>query len=155
MTTPMTDNLPQANLPDPARIEVQFTPFGPQTGDATILNNEAVPGSFKGVRLQNAGGDLYKLLVGVGDQWIISNPIHFADSKPEWLTIDIARTEVRIQANGAMLETMHLPAPMADGPGPITIGSWINGACRFNGTIQFFQITDLGKALGKPVTAHP
>jgi hypothetical protein len=34
---------------------------------------------------------------------------------------------------------------MADAPGPVTIGSWIGGACRFSGTIQFFQIVDLGK----------
>ena len=148
ITTPVMDNLPAVKLPEHALVEVQFTPFGRQTGDATILNNEAAPRSFRGFRLQNIGGDNYRLLLGQGDRWVTSKPLLFADSKPVWLSIEIAGTEVRIQANGAVVDTMHLPAAMADAPGPVTIGSWINGGCRFSGTIQFVQIVDLGKAPG-------
>lgn len=145
ITTPIMDNQPPVNLPQHALIEVQFTPFGRQTPDATILNNEAVPRSFHGFRFQNIGGDLYRLLVGMGDRWVASQPIPLADSKPVWLSLEFVGTEVHIQVNGAAVDTLHLPARMADAPGPITIGSWINGACRFNGTIQFFQIVDLDK----------
>jgi hypothetical protein len=150
ITTPVMDNLPPLNLPQHALVEVQFTPFGRQTANSTILNNEAVPRSFRGFRFQNIGGDLYRLLLGVGDRWVVSNPIPLGEGKPVWLSIELAGTEVRIQANGAAVDTMHLPAAMADAPGPITIGSWINGACRFSGTIQFFQIVDLGKAQSRP-----
>jgi hypothetical protein len=145
-TTLMTDDLPAVNLSQHALIEVQFTPFGRQTDNATIINNEAVPNSFRGFRFQNMGGDLCRLLLGTGDRWALSKPIPLADGKPVWLSIEFAGTEVRIQANGAVVDTMHLPAAMADAPGPITIGSWIGGACRFSGTIDFFQIVDLGKA---------
>jgi hypothetical protein len=145
ITTPIMDNQPPLNLPQHALIEVQFTPFGRQTPDATILNNEAAPRSFRGFRFQNIGGDLYRLLIGMGDRWVASQPIPLADSKPEWLSIEFVGTDVRIRANGAIVDTMHLPARMADAPGPITVGSWITGACRFMGTIQFFQIVDLDK----------
>jgi hypothetical protein len=146
MTTPITDDLPAIKLPSHALIEIQFTPFGRQTWSATIVNNEAVPNSLRGFRFQNIGGDQYRLLIGTGDRWMLSNPISLADSKPVWLSIELAGTEVRIQANGKLVDTMHLPVGTADTPGPITLGSWINGACRFSGTIEFFQIVDLDKA---------
>ncbi len=146
MTTPVMENLSPVDVPEHALLEVQFTPFGRQTDNATILNNEAVPRSFRGFRFQNMGGDLYRLLLGLGDRWAFSKPILLAEGKPVWLSIEFAGTEIRIQANGALVDTMHLPVAMAGAPGPITIGSWINGACRFSGTIQFFQIVDLGKA---------
>jgi hypothetical protein len=148
ITTPVTDNQPPLNLPQHALVEVQFTPFGRQTANATILNNEAVPHSVHGLRFYNIGGDIYRLLLGLGNRWAESNPIPLGEGKPVWLSIEFAGAEVRIRANGALVDTMHLPAPMADAPGPITIGSWINGACRFSGTIDFFQVVDLGKGAG-------
>jgi hypothetical protein len=144
------ENLPAVEMPEHALVEVQFTPFGRQTDNATILNNEAVPHSFRGFRFQNMGGDRYRLLLGLGERWAFSKPILLADGKPVWLSVEFAGTEVRIQANGAMVDTMHLPAPMAGSPGPITVGSWIDGVCRFSGTIQFFQIVDLGKTQQPP-----
>jgi hypothetical protein len=144
MTTPVMDDLPALKLPEHALVEVQFTPFGRQTANATILNNEATPGSFRGFRVQNIGGDLYQVILGLGDQWAFSEPLSLPDSKPVWLSIEFAGAEVHIKTDGATAGAMHLPVPMADAPGPITIGSWIGGARRFNGTIQFFQIVDLG-----------
>jgi hypothetical protein len=85
------------------------------------------------------------LLLGQGDHWAISRPIRLAEGKPVWLSIEFAGTEVTIRANGKLADTMHLPARMSDASGPITIGSWINGACRFSGTIQFFQLVNLGQ----------
>jgi hypothetical protein len=148
VTTLVKDNLPPVKIPEHALLEVQFTPFGRQTGNATILNNEAVPHSFRGIRLQNMGGDLYHLLLGLGDRWAFSKPVLLADGKPVWWSIEFAGTKVRIRANGKEVDTMDLPAAVADSPGPITIGSWINGADPFSGTIQFFQIVDLGKMPG-------
>jgi hypothetical protein len=144
VTAPITDDLPPLKLPERALVEVQLTPFGPQTANATILNNEAAPRSFRGFRLQNTGGDLYQLLVGLSDRWESSEPIRLPDSKTVWLSIEFDGAQVHIKTDGAPVTTMHLPAPMADAPGPITLGSWIGGASRFNGTIQFFQIVDLG-----------
>ena len=150
VTTPVMDDLPPVEVPEHALIEVQFTPFGRQTDNATILNNEAVPHSFRGFRFQNMGGDLYRLLLGLGDRWVLSKPIPLGEGRPVWLSIEFAGTAVRIEANGKTMDTMHLSSPMAGAPGPITIGSWINGACRFSGTIQFFQIVDLGKGTSPP-----
>jgi hypothetical protein len=145
VTTPVMDNQPPLQVPQHALLEVQFTPFGRQTDNATIVNNEAVPNSFRGFRFQNMGGDLYRLLVGLGNQCAFSKPILLAEGKPVWLSIEFVGGEVRIQTNGALVDTMRMPAAMADSPGAVTIGSWINGACRFSGTIQFFQVEDLGK----------
>jgi hypothetical protein len=145
ITTPVMDNLPPVNLPQHAMVELQFTPFGRQTAGATVLNNEAVPNSVRGFRFYNIGGDRYQLVLGLGDRWAESQPITLADSKPVWLSIEFAGTEVGIQVNGTAVDTMHLPAAMADAPGPITVGSSINGTCRFSGTVDFFQITDLSK----------
>jgi hypothetical protein len=39
------------------------------------------------------------------------------------------------------MESMALVAPIADSPGPINLGAWIGGACRFSGTVDFFEIT--------------
>ncbi len=147
-TTPVMENLPALEMPKHALMEVQFTPFGRQTDNATILNNEAVPRSFLGFRFQNMRGDLYRLLLGVGDRWAFSKPMMLAEGKTVSLSIEFADTLVTIRANGTTLDTMQLPAPFADAPGPITIGSWIDGACRFSGTIQFFQIVDLSRAPG-------
>jgi hypothetical protein len=144
VTTPVMDDLPPLKLPERALVEVQFTPFGPQTANATILNNEAAPRSFHGFRLQNTGGDRYQLLVGLGDRWAFSEPFRLPDSKTVWLSIEFQGTEVNIKTDGVPVTTMRLPVPMADATGPFTIGSSIGGASRFNGTIQFFQIVDLG-----------
>lgn len=150
VTTPVMDNLPAVKLPDHSLLEVHFTPFGRQTENATILNNEAAANSLRGFRLQNVGGDLYQLLLGVGDRWVFSKPIYLADGKPVRFSIEFSGTEVRIVANDAVVDSMHLPAVVADAPGPITFGSWINGACRFSGTIDFFQIVDLGNERRHP-----
>lgn len=143
-TTPVMDDLPAVELPEHALIEVQFTPFGRQTANSTIFNNEDVPHSFSGFRLQNTGGDRYQLLLGLGTRWAFSEPIYLPDSKTVRLSIEFQGTEVRIKTDGAAVTTMRLPRRMFDSPGPITIGSWIGGGCRFSGTIQFFQIVDLG-----------
>jgi len=145
VTTPVMDDQPPVNFPEHALIELQFTPFGRQTENATVLNSEAVPRSFRGLRFQNMGGDLYRLLVGVGDHWVFSRPLAFAEGKTAWLSLEFSGLDVRLQANGQPADTLHLPAPMAASPGPFIIGSWINGACPFTGTIQFFQLVDLAK----------
>jgi hypothetical protein len=142
--TPVINDLPPVELPEHALIEVQFTPFGRQTENATIFNNEAEPGSFHGFRFQNMGGDLYRLLVGSGGRWTFSKPILLPEGKPVSLSIEFVGTEVHLQANDGLMATMFLPAKMSDAEGPITVGSWIGGACRFSGTIQSFQIVDLG-----------
>lgn len=144
-TTLAISDLSPIELPEHAMVEVEFTPFGRQTDNATIFNNEAVPRSYRGFRFQNMGGDLYRLLLGLGDRWAFSRPVLLPDGKPVRLTVEFNGPDVRIQANGQVVDTMHLPAAMTDAPGPVTIGSWINGWCRFSGAIQFFQITDLGE----------
>jgi len=146
VTTPVMEDLPPVDVPEHALIEIQFTPFGRQTENATILNNEAAAGSFRGFRFQNVGGDLYQLSLGLGNRWASSRPFLLPDGKPESLSIRIAGTGVLVQANGAVEDIMHLPSAMVNGPGEITIGAGIDGANRFSGTIQFFQLVDLDKA---------
>lgn len=144
-TTMVFDNLPAVEMPAHALIEADFTPMGRQTENATIFNNEAVPGSFRGLRFENAGGDEYRLLLGLGDRWVLSNPLLLPPGKPVSLTIEFIGTEVHIRTNGGGADDMHLTSPVANTTGPITVGSWIGGQCRFAGTIRFFQIVDLEK----------
>jgi hypothetical protein len=145
VTTPVMDDQPALVLPPHARIDVDFTPFGSQTANATLVNSEAAPGSFRGLRFRNLDGDRYQLLLGLGDRWAISQPILLPEGRPDRLSIEFDGPEVKLQVNGALIDTMHLPAALAGPSGPITVGSWINGECRFSGTIQFFQIVDLSQ----------
>jgi hypothetical protein len=88
------------------------------------------------------GGDLYRLLIGVGDRWEFSKPIQLPDRKPAQMGIDIQRAALQIRVNGTVMESMALVAPIADSPGPINLGAWIGGACRFSGTVDFFEIAE-------------
>ena len=146
VTTPSMEDLPATDVPEHALIEVQFTPFGRQSENAVILNNEAAPGSFRGFRLQNVGGDLYQLWLGLGNRWAQSRPILLPDSKLEWLSIRLDGTGVLIEVNGAVADIMHLPSAVVNSPSKITMGAGIDGANRFSGTIQFFQLVDLDTA---------
>jgi hypothetical protein len=137
-------NLPPIKeMPAHALIEAEFTPMASQTENATVFNNEAVPRSFRGFRFQSIGGDRYRLLLGVGDKWAFSKSVLLPQGKLASLSIELDGKDVYIRCNGVAVDDMHLSSPMADAPGPITVGSWIDGQCRFTGTIQFFQILDL------------
>ncbi|MDQ6677393.1 MAG: hypothetical protein M3Z09_08870, partial [Acidobacteriota bacterium] len=137
--------LPAIEMPAHTLMEVKFTPMARQTENATVFNNEAMPNSFRGFRFHNIGGDRYRLLLGLGDKWGYSKSILLPPGKPVSLSIEFNRNDIFIRSNGVAVDDMHLPSPMADTSGPITLGSWIDGACRFTGTISFFQIIDLDK----------
>jgi len=138
--------LPAIQLPAHARIEAQFTPVGVQTNVGTVFNNEAVSGSFRGFRFQSIGGDRYRLILGLGKTWAFSKSVVLPQGKPASVSIEFNGNNVYIRCNGAAVDDMHLPSRMADTPGPVTVGSWLDGQCRFSGAIQFFQILDLEKA---------
>jgi hypothetical protein len=138
-----TMSLPKLQMPAHALIDAQFTPAGAQPQDATVFNNELVPYSRRGFRLRNIGGDGYQLVLGLGDQWAFSEPILLPHNKTASVSIEMNGKGVYIRANGTAVQEMHLPSPMSDPSGPVTLGTWIDGHCRFWGTIQFFQIVDL------------
>jgi hypothetical protein len=137
--------LPAIQMPARYRIEAEFMPIGSQIGTATVFNSEARPNSFQGFRLQHVTGDRYTLLVGLGNEWAVSNHFELPEGKPAFVTIETDGHRLRIENNGSRLDELHLSKPIADAPGPITIGSWIDGMCPFSGKVQFFQIIDLDK----------
>jgi len=135
--------LPAVEMPAHALIEAKFTPMARQTENSTVFTNEATPGSFRGLRFHNIGGDRYRLLLGLGHRWGYSKSILLPPGKPVSLSIERNGKDVFIRSNGVAVDDMHLASPMADTSGPILLGSWIDGKCRFTGTIPFFQIVDL------------
>lgn len=135
--------LPPVQMPAHARIEAIFMPIGSQIGTATIFNNEAQPNSFRGFRLQHVANDRYILLVGLGDSWAVSREFVLPEGRSAFFAIELNEHSLTIVNNGSKLDELHLARPMADSPGPITIGSWIQGMAPFSGKIQFFQIVDL------------
>jgi hypothetical protein len=141
-------SLPKLQMPAHALIEVLFTPAAVQTADATVFNNEAVPYSHLGFRFHSIGGDRYQLVLGLGTEFAFSKPIPIPPGKQAFISIEMNERDVYIRANGTAVETMRLKARMADAPGLVTLGSYVDGHCRFWGTIQFFQILDLGKKPG-------
>jgi hypothetical protein len=143
--------LPAIQMPTHTLIEAEFIPIGLQAENATAFSRQAVPRSFRGFRFQSIGGDRYRLLLGVGDKWAFSKSVLLPQGKLASLSIELDGKDVYIRCNGVAVDDMHLSSPMADAPGPITVGSWIDGQCRFTGTIQFFQILDLEKAKREPV----
>jgi hypothetical protein len=138
--------LPAIQMPAHALIEAEFTPIGVQTDVGTIFNNEAVPFSFRGFRFQSIGGDRYHLILGLGKTWAVSKPVLLPQGKPASVSLEFNGTDVHIRCNGVAVDDMHLASRMADTAGPVTLGSWIDGQCRFFGAVQFFQILDLDKA---------
>ncbi len=141
-TTLAVKNLPSVEMPFHALIEADFTPVALQTANATVFNNEAVPHSFRGFRFQSIGANRYQLILGTGENWEFSQPMFLPPGRLARLSIEINGTDVFLRCNGTGVDRMHLPSRMADTAGPITVGSWIDGWCRFSGTIQFFQILD-------------
>ena len=136
--------LPAIQMPARYRIEAEFIPVGSQIGTATVFSNEARPNSFQGFRFQHVTGDRYILLVGLGDEWAVSKPFELPEGRPAFVTIETDEHGLRIENNGSRLDEMHLPRPIAESDGPLTIGSWIDGMCPFSGKIQFFEVVDLG-----------
>jgi hypothetical protein len=144
----VTATLPKVDMPAHALIEALFTPAAVQTADATVFNNEAVPYSHLGFRFHSIGDDRYQLVLGLGTEFAFSKPIPIPPGKQALISIEMNDRDVYIRANGTAVETMRLKARMADAPGPVTLASYIDGHCRFWGTIQFFQILDLDKKPG-------
>jgi hypothetical protein len=140
--------LPPVQMPAHARIQVEFMPIGPQIGTATVINNEARPNSFRGFRLQHVSNDRYILLVGLGDSWAVSREFELPESRTAFVTIEVNGNGLTLENNGSKLDELHLARPMANSPGPITIGSWIQGMAPFSGKVQFFEIVDLGQIKG-------
>ncbi len=135
--------LPQARIPSHALIEAEFVPIGLQAENATVFNNEAVARSFRGFRFQTIGGDRYRLLLGLGDRWAFSKSVFLPRGKRASISIEIERNYAYFRCNGIAVDDIELSSPVADSPGPITLGSWIDGQCRFSGAIPFFQIVNL------------
>lgn len=145
-TVPGVPNLPTVQMPAHALIEAEFTPMARQTENSTVFNSEAVSGSFRGFRFQSIGGDRYRLILGLGNTWAFSKSFLLPQGKAASLSIEFNGNNVYIRSNGVGVDDMHLPSPMTDAAGPITVGSWIGGQCRFTGMIRFFQIVDLEKS---------
>ncbi len=135
--------LPPLEMPEHALIEAKFTPMARQTADATVFQNESAPRSYRGYRFLSIGGDRYRLLLGLGTRWAFSKSIYLPPGQPVDLSVEINHQDVFLRANGLGVDDMHLPTPPAASRGVITTGTWIDGACRFTGSIPLFQILDL------------
>ena len=144
-TVPIVAKLAAVDLPQHALIEADFTPIGPQTENATVFNNEAVPHSFRGFRFQTVGGDQYRLVLGLGTSWVFSKSVLLPRGKRAAVTIEFDDNDVYLRANGVGFDSIHMPSRMANTPGSVMVGSWIHGYCPFAGTIHFFEIRDLRK----------
>ena len=144
VTLPRT--LPPVRMPRHALLQAEFMPVMPQIGYATVFSNEAKPNSFQGFQFQHVTGDRYRLVLGLGDQRIISKELLLPQGKPATLALEFDENLADIRCNGASVDQLRLPHPVADSPGPITLDSWIDGARVFSGKIQFFQITDLDRS---------
>lgn len=143
---PTIKNLSAVEMPYHALIEVRFTPMAHQIANATVFSNEEVPNSQLGFRFQNIGGDWYRLILGLGDDgWAFSKAVSLLSGKAAAISIEIQGSDVYLKVNGTAFDDMHMRSAMADAPGEVTVGSWINGECPFTGQIRFFQIVDLSK----------
>jgi hypothetical protein len=145
-TSLLTDDLPALPLPSHTLLEADFTPFGRQSENGTVFTNEAAPEMHRGFRFQNVGADQYRLLLGLGDRWAISDPILLPPGKRVALAVEVNDTEVEIRNAGVVVARMHLGSRIADSKGPIHIGSWLNGQNRLTGAVDFFQIVDRDKS---------
>ncbi len=134
-------------MPGHALLEIRFTPSAPESANATLFSNERMPGSFRGFQFFHVGGDEYRFAFGLGSNWAFSKEISFEQGEAASLWVEFNGDDITIRRNGEFEEQMHLPRPVADSDGPITLESWIGGERRFEGEIKFFQISDLQKPL--------
>jgi hypothetical protein len=144
LSTPTTlpVQLAPVRFPEHASVQAEFVPVQSQMGPATVMNTEAVPNSYRGLRFQHTTDDQYVLIIGTGQSWIFSKEFTLPVQKPVSLTIDFNGNIVSVKCN-SQRDELRLPAPMANSLGPIDINSWIESADPFIGKMQFFQILDL------------
>jgi hypothetical protein len=138
-------DLPAVQMPEHALVEATFTPEGKQDLYATVFSNEGGPTTHQGFQFQHMQNDRYRLAVGWGPEWALSQELLLPQRMPVSLAIEFSGDVVSIVCNGAKRDEMRLPKRMLDSPGPITIGSWIGHQRPFLGNIQFFQIRGLGQ----------
>lgn len=143
--------LPPTNIPQHARIDIEFMPIHEQLGPATVFNSEKTPASFRGLRLQYVEKDRYALLIGVGDHWVISKSFPKRQGRAALVSVELDATKARLQADGRLIDEIHLPHPFADSGGPINLDSWIGGVDPFSGIVRFVQILDLDRKQSKPI----
>jgi hypothetical protein len=143
----MPTDLPPMKMPAHALLEVTFTPETKQDLYATVFSNQSDPAAHDGFQLQHLPNDRYRLVVGWGPEWAVSDVMLLPQRKPVYLSVEFNGDVVTIVCNGARRDEMRLPKRMLDSPGPITVGSWIGHQRPFLGNIQFLQIRDLGHDL--------
>jgi hypothetical protein len=141
----MPADLPPIEMPEHALIEATFTPEIRQDLYTDVFSNHSDAGAHDGFQFQHLPTDRYRLVIGWGPDWAVSEPILLPRKKPVYLRIEFNGDVVKIVCNGVGHEEMRLPKRMLDSRGPITVGSWIDHQRPFVGNIQFFQIRDLGK----------
>lgn len=133
-------------MPRHALLETEFLPITSQAQYATVFSNEAKAGSFQGFQFQHVANNRYRLVLGLGSQWAISKEILLPQRKPVSLSIELTESTATINCNGAQINQLRLPHPLADSPGPMSLNSWIGGTRVFSGKVQFFQIVDLERS---------
>jgi hypothetical protein len=142
--TSIPADLAPIQLPEHALLEATFTPETKQDLYATVFSNQSDPAAHQGFQLQHLPNDRYRLVVGWGPEWAVSDGMWLPQRKPVYLSVEISGDVVTIVCNGVKRDEMRMPKRMLDSPGPITVGSWIGHQRPFLGNIQFFQIRDLG-----------
>lgn len=137
-------DLPPIQMPAHALLEATFTPETNQDLYATVFSNQSDAAAHEGFQLQYLANDRYRLVVGWGPEWAVSDVMVLPRRKAVYLSVEFNGDVVTIVCNGAKRDEMRLPKRMLDSPGPITVGSWIGHQRAFLGNVQVFQIRDLG-----------
>jgi hypothetical protein len=134
-------------MPGHAVLQIKFTPTAPEPEYATVFSNEKTPGSFRGFQVFHVGEQTYRLGLGFGSDWAFSKDMVCKQDASVSLWVELNGNVITIYRNLEFQEQIHLPRPMLDSDGEITLGAWIGGQRRFIGEIRFFQISDQEKPL--------
>ena len=142
-------DLPPIQMPQHALLEVTFTPETTQDMYTTVFSNQSDAGAHEGFQLQHLPSDKYRVVIGWGPEWAVSEMMVLPQRKPAYLSVEFNGDLVTVVCNGVKRDEMRLPKRMQDSAGAITVGSWIGHQRPFLGNIQFFQIRDLGREAAK------
>jgi hypothetical protein len=138
-------DLPPAQLPAHAVLEITFTPEALQEPLATVFgNDDGGVAEHRGFQLQAIAPDRYRVAIGVGSDWIFSHAFTLPERKPAALSVEFSGNTFALTLNGTYRDEIRLPQPMVNSTAPITLGSAPEHKHPFIGNIADFQLRDLG-----------
>lgn len=123
----------------PFTVTLDFEPEGAQTDFATVLSDATDPESFKGLQIQNAGPNWYRVVLGLGDRWAFSQSFPALPGSLNRVVITLRGNTAGIQYNGTALQTLALSRPFANSGGNVLLRSWI-GKRPFKGRILLYNV---------------